>query len=105
MCRFRSVVNETLKENAAAANVGGSLSERHRLKAYMKLQYKKKGSSWDPTLEVYDDVPIWLFTYLLVRCGYYNLALQYVEEKTQNFSGAPEFYNVFKEFCTDADFK
>ncbi|KAL9548315.1 hypothetical protein PS6_006675 [Mucor atramentarius] len=100
----QSVVNETLKENAAAANVGGSLSEKHRLKAYMKLQYKKKGSSWNSDLEVYDDVPIWLFTYLLVRCGYYDLALQYVEEKTQNFSGAPEFYKVFKEFCTDADF-
>lgn len=99
------MVNETLRENAAAANVGGSLSEKHRLNAYMKFQYKDRGSSWNPTFEVYDDMPIWLFTYLLVRCGYYNLALNYVEEKTQDFSGAPEFHKAFKEFCTDADFK
>ncbi|GAN03190.1 NIC-domain-containing protein [Mucor ambiguus] len=102
--QFRTVVNDTLREHATAANVGGSLSEKHRLNAFMKLKHKKRGSSWSPTFEVYDDMPIWLFTYLLVRCGYYNLALEYVEEKAQNFSGAPEFRKAFKEFCTDPNF-
>ncbi|KAL9540563.1 hypothetical protein MBANPS3_009615 [Mucor bainieri] len=102
--QYRSLVKETLRENAAAANVGGSLSEKHRLHAYMKLQYKERGNSWNSRLEVYDDMPIWLFTYLLVRCGYYNLALEFVEGKTQNFSSAPEFHKAFKEFCSDPDF-
>ncbi|CEP14401.1 hypothetical protein [Parasitella parasitica] len=104
--QFVSVVNETLKKNAAAANVGGSLSRKHRLNAYMKLRFKdSKSSSWDnANLEVYDNIPVWLFTYLLIRCGYYDLAVEFVEEKAQHFNHAPEFRVVFNEFCANTDF-
>ncbi|KAI8645429.1 Nup93/Nic96-domain-containing protein [Parasitella parasitica] len=104
--QFVSVVNETLRKNAAAANVGGSLSREHRLNAYMRLQFNDiKSSSWgNANLEVHNNTPIWLFTYLLIRCGYYSLAVEFVEENFQHFSHAPEFRAIFKEFCANANF-
>lgn len=72
----------------------------HRLHNYVLLRYKDISSStWiDRSLEIKDNTPIWLFLYILLRCGQYTLALKYVQENEQNFHLAPEFPSCFKEY-------
>lgn len=74
----------------------------HRLHSYVLLRYKDmSNSTWiHRNLEIKQNTPIWLFVYILLRCGQYALALKYVEDNEHSFHLTPEFSTCFKEYIT-----
>ncbi|KAI9255861.1 Nup93/Nic96-domain-containing protein [Helicostylum pulchrum] len=95
---FMSYVKDTLNKKAVEAKVGGSPSLKHRMQAFMTSVFSKNSIWIDEKLEIQKNMPIWLYTYLLIRSGHHDLALNFVNENTVFFNDSPSFPTYLKEY-------
>lgn len=93
-----SYVKDTLNKKAVEAKVGGSPSLKHRMQAFMTSVFSKNSIWIDEKLEIQKNMPIWLYTYLLIRSGHHDLALNFVNENTVFFNDSPSFPTYLKEY-------
>lgn len=98
--RYTLFISNTLNNNAAEAKVGGSPSLKHRIYAFMKLIFMKNSNWVDPTLEIEENYPIWLYLYLLIRSGHPDLALEFVNQNVHSFYKSPDFPAYLKEYLS-----
>jgi hypothetical protein len=98
--RFSKHINDTLNKNANEARVGGTPSLEKRIRAFMKLNFSKNAIWIDESLEIQAEVPIWLYTYLLIRSGHPDLALNFVNQEVQSFYLSHQFPGYLKEYIS-----
>jgi hypothetical protein len=100
--RFLDTIYDFLRSKAEEIQVGGIPSVHHRITSYMKYILKKKefgNNGLGEGLEYVNDIPIWLYLYLLIRCGKSDLALEFVLEKLALFQqSAPDFPRYLSEY-------
>ncbi|KAG2230498.1 hypothetical protein INT48_009873 [Thamnidium elegans] len=100
---FMSFVKDTLNKKAVESKVGGSPSLKHRMQAFMASVFSKNSIWIDETLEIQKNMPIWLYTYLLIRSGHYGLALNFVTENTAFFNDSVAFPTYLKEYFSSSE--
>lgn len=71
-----------------------------RLQSFMKLTFNKNGAWTDKLLEIQQDIPIWLYVYLLIRSGHPNLAVAFVDREVQSFYLSHRFPKYLKEYLS-----
>lgn len=98
-----SFVKDTLHKNAVESKVGGSPSLLYRMQAFMTSLFSKDSIWTDEKLEIQKKIPIWLFTYLLIRSGHYDLALNFVNENLASFNQSPQFPTYLKEYFSSPE--
>lgn len=73
---------------------------QHRIKAFMELIFMKNSNWINPIIEVENNKPIWLFTYLLLRSGHADLALNFVEQHVNSYYKTPDFPQFLREYLS-----
>ncbi|GAA5803362.1 hypothetical protein HPULCUR_008841 [Helicostylum pulchrum] len=96
-------INDVLNKNASKTQVGGIPSFTHRLRAYIDLTYKTTSGWTDGRIEVVNEVPIWVFMYLLIRSGHMDLAIKFVDSNGEMFASERKFVSYFKEYNSAKD--
>ncbi|KAF7720998.1 hypothetical protein EC973_005635 [Apophysomyces ossiformis] len=101
--QYMQYVDDVLLKNAAEAKIGGIPSIAHRIRAFMNIEFKKNSRWTDPNLEIVEETPIWTFTYLLLRSGHADLALDYVLNNRNLFQSEPSFVGYFEEYMSSPE--
>ncbi|KAG0188042.1 hypothetical protein DFQ28_005470 [Apophysomyces sp. BC1034] len=101
--QYLQYIDDVLLKNATEAKVGGIPSVAHRIRAFMNIEFKKNTRWTDPYLEIVEETPVWTFTYLLLRSGHANLALDYVVNNRNLFQSEPAFVGYFEEYMRSPD--
>lgn len=99
-CRYTSYINDTLQKNASVAKVGGTPSVERKLHSFMKLTFSRNAVWTDQSLEIQQDIPIWLYLYLLIRSGHPDLAVAFVDREVQSFYLSHRFPGYLKEYLS-----
>lgn len=96
--RYAQYINDALNKNARKLLVGGIPSFTHRLKAFIDLVFKTATGWTDQRLEVVEDLPIWVFIYLLMRSGHLDIAAKFVDHNREMFSSERKFVTYFEQY-------
>ncbi|KAI9255322.1 Nup93/Nic96-domain-containing protein [Sporodiniella umbellata] len=96
--QYLQTINDKLHTHATTLELGGMPSITHRLLGYIKIVYKTNSGWKEEKLEVVNDVPIWLFVFLLLRIGYIQAAVDYVRENRDAFQSEKKFFDYFQEY-------
>lgn len=78
--------------------MGGIPLITHRLLGYINISYKTNSGWKEDGLEIINDVPIWLFIYLLLRIGHLDIAAKYVNENRDMFHLERKFIDYLQEY-------
>ncbi|KAI7866889.1 Nup93/Nic96-domain-containing protein [Spinellus fusiger] len=87
-----------LLEKARTIKVGGNPEFSHRLKTCVKLTFMTNNVWNDTRWEISNDLPKWVYTYLLIRTGHFSHALAYMIEQEKICPEDELFVNCFKEY-------
>ncbi|KAI9481514.1 MAG: Nup93/Nic96-domain-containing protein [Benjaminiella poitrasii] len=102
--QYHSLAEEVVFKNANVVKVGGTPSISHRLRAFMEISFKTMNKSWfNPNIEICNGMPIWLFIFILLRSGYPDLAIQFIENNQTLFASSPGFPLYFEEYFSSPD--
>ncbi|KAI8880586.1 NIC-domain-containing protein, partial [Backusella circina FSU 941] len=101
---FLDYIYDFLRRNAEEIRVGGIPSVQHRITSYMKYMLKTREFGYnalDVGLEYVNEIPIWFYLYLLIRCGKSELALEFALENASIFQqSAPDFPRYLREYLS-----
>ncbi|CAO3621472.1 unnamed protein product [Cunninghamella echinulata] len=96
-------LDEVLLKKAHEIKPGGNPSFILRLKSFIKVTFKT-GSDWtDPRLEIINDLPVWTYLFMMLRCGQDHFALEFIEEHAAWYKSEPNFVSYLKEYLTNPD--
>lgn len=99
--RYLDVMEEKLIKNAHTHHVGGIPSVHHRVRKYIEMEYKNNhGEYIDSRLEIVNQLPIWLFLFLLMRSGHWSTADAFVRDSPDMFGDQGEFVTFYNEYRT-----
>ncbi|KAG1053251.1 hypothetical protein G6F43_004655 [Rhizopus delemar] len=96
--QFLQTVNEQLHAHATKLKMGGNPFITHRLRAYIDVNYKTNSGWKEEGLEIVNELPIWLFIYLLLRTGHKEAAADYINKNKDMFSLERKFVDYFQEY-------
>lgn len=96
--RSTQYMNDFLNKNATKVKAGGNPAVTHRLRAFVELVFKTTSGWTDDRFEIVDDLPIWVFIYILIRCGHLDIAAKYVESNIEKFASERKFGDYLKEY-------
>ncbi|KAI8979026.1 Nup93/Nic96-domain-containing protein [Pilobolus umbonatus] len=91
-------INETLLRNAPKIMIGGNPSIIHRLKSFINFTFKTSSGWADNRLEVVDELPIWIFIFLLIRSGHIDLAYKFMKDNEGMFHSDRSFITYFEQY-------
>ncbi|KAG2214436.1 hypothetical protein INT47_000992, partial [Mucor saturninus] len=91
-------MNDYLNKNATKVKAGGNPAVTHRLRAFVELVFKTTSGWTDDRFEIVDAFPVWVFIYILIRCGHLDIAAKYVESNAEKFASERRFVEYFKEY-------
>lgn len=91
-------MNEQLHAHATKLKMGGNPFITHRLRAYIDVNYKTNSGWKEEGLEIVNELPIWLFIYLLLRTGHKEAAADYINKNKDMFSLERKFVDYFQEY-------
>ncbi|KAI9006631.1 Nup93/Nic96-domain-containing protein [Phycomyces nitens] len=92
------LIDDSLLKKAQEAQVGGNPEFGHRLKKYIQLEFRQNNQWKDKTLEIVENIPKWAYTYLLIRSGHPDIALEYMTEQAEKYPEDNAFLKYFKEY-------
>ncbi|KAI8883137.1 NIC-domain-containing protein [Backusella circina FSU 941] len=97
--QYHTHMEDKLIKNAHTHHVGGIPSVHHRVKKYIEMEYQNNhGDYIDRRLEIVDDVPIWLFLFLLIRSGHWNTADTFIQDSPEMFRDQGDFITYYNEY-------
>lgn len=96
--QYLESVNRKLHAHATTLKMGGIPLITHRLLGYINISYKTNSGWKEDGLEIINDVPIWLFIYLLLRIGHLDIAAKYVNENRDMFHLERKFIDYLQEY-------
>lgn len=90
-----------MNRNAPKLKIGGIPSITHRLRGFIDLAFKTSTAWNDNRLEIVDDLPIWVFVYLLIRSGHMSTAAEFIDTHREMFASERKFIPYFEEYIKD----
>ncbi|KAL0093924.1 Nup93/Nic96-domain-containing protein [Phycomyces blakesleeanus] len=96
--QFVRFVDMFLLKRILTANVGGNPEFGHRLKAFIKIQFKTDDQWNIQNLELAEDFPKWVYIYFLIRSGHFKNALVYVTEIAEKYPQDKKFMKYLEEY-------
>ncbi|EEB05098.1 nucleoporin Nic96 [Schizosaccharomyces japonicus yFS275] len=103
--QFYSLVNKEVEKNSQAAAMGGVPSVRNKIRAYINLRFLRNGEWIDANLEIVNNAPVWALLFYLIRSGYLDEAVTFVNENEDAFEKfARNFPSYLKSYASSPDY-
>ncbi|KAI8371471.1 Nup93/Nic96-domain-containing protein [Radiomyces spectabilis] len=102
--QYQQHIENALLKHAEKARIGGFPSVIRRIQAFVAIKFANTSGWINPNLEIQLGMPIWAFTYCLLRTGHAKEALEFARDYPAAFdSSDPMFYQYLKEYVTAPD--
>lgn len=103
--QFFELLENELAKYPNAAKTGGVPSVANKVRGYLNVRYQDNAGNWTkPNLEINNNIPTWGVIFYLLRCGFYDEAVNFAYAVQGTFHKAERsFPNYLKAWLSSED--